>query len=695
MASVTITLHASLYDTFSPIAGTGVDWLPPTNSRPNLGNSLAAGAGDLFLAYMALWETGQGSGRVTCFLAPDQTTNSGNPGPDFSDEMEMDGSITYTASDGTSLIVLFGGADATEPYNWLPSNSGEVTAFATLVRTLTDKTLTVTFDDNQPAASPQNLSLISGVSRFTAEWDIPADTVSVTITAYDIRHRIGAGAWTEVQDVWQPGDGDLNAVVDGLAPADYNVQIRAVTSVDGAWSSSESVTVRSPNIAPGAPTTPNVSAGIENLTVTWFAPSSPGTHTITAYDLRHRQGNSGAWTEVQDVWGTGDVALTHTIDSLMADVQYQVQVRAVSAAGDGAWSASATAIPLGQSVPTVPTSVATVAVSGGFTVTWAAPTSDGNDTVVAYDARYRVPDGGWLTIEDVWQTGGGTFTYTRTELDPGAEYEVQVRAVNGIGNGAWSSEESVTTDAIPPDAPTILSLTPGDTAINVQFSPPDSDGGATIENYDVQHRIGNGAWTVIDSATAGTTLSYTITGLTNSSEYEVQVRAVNSAGDGAWSDTVRATPLSGQVLLILQPSQPDTTVDVVIPVPPGRPTITTVDAGGNELDVDWTAPDEEGTHALQYYDLRFRSGAEWTIIDRIEHTDDEQFQMHRIRGLANDVEYDVQVRAVSIVRVPEDPDLQLPSLWSDIHTGIPSRERAAAHWSYRHRNVGWKGVGHN
>ena len=81
----------------------------------------------------------------------------------------------------------------------------------------------------------------------------------------------------------------------------------------------------------------------------------------------------------------------------------------------------------------------------------------------------------------------------------------------------------------------------------------------------MQHRIGNGAWTVIDSATAGTTLSYTITGLTNSSEYQVQVRAVNSAGDGAWSDTVRATPLSGQVLLILQPSQPDVTVGVVIP----------------------------------------------------------------------------------------------------------------------------------
>ena len=94
----------------------------------------------------------------------------------------------------------------------------------------------------------------------------------------------------------------------------------------------------------------------------------------------------------------------------------------------------------------------------------------------------------------------------------------------------------------------------------------------------------------------------------------------------------------------------------------------------------WTGlpPTTRERHEIQYYDIRFRSGAEWTVIDGVEHEDDEQFQMHTIRGLANQIEYDIQVRAVSVVRREEAPDLPLRGLWSDIHTGIPTNERVAA-----------------
>ena len=42
------------------------------------------------------------------------------------------------------------------------------------------------------------------------------------------------------------------------------------------------------------------------------------------------------------------------------------------------------------------------------------------------------------------------------------------------------------------------------------------------------------SWT--DAWTSGA-LQYTITGLTNGTEYDVQVRALNSNGDGTWSAT--------------------------------------------------------------------------------------------------------------------------------------------------------------
>ena len=88
----------------------------------------------------------------------------------------------------------------------------------------------------------------------------------------------------------------------------------------------------------------------------------------------------------------------------------------------------------------------------------------------------------------------------------------------------------------PPAAPTIDSVTSGDTTLTVAWTAP---AGATgITAYDVR-RIETSAdetddanWTVEDNAWTSGALQYTITGLTNGTEYDVQVRAVNSTATG-------------------------------------------------------------------------------------------------------------------------------------------------------------------
>ena len=52
-------------------------------------------------------------------------------------------------------------------------------------------------------------------------------------------------------------------------------------------------------------------------------------------------------------------------------------------------------------------------------------------------------------------------------------------------------------------------------------------------------------WTVEDNAWTSGSLTYTLSGLTDSTEYDVQVRAVNATGDGAWSATETGTPDHG------------------------------------------------------------------------------------------------------------------------------------------------------
>ena len=79
----------------------------------------------------------------------------------------------------------------------------------------------------------------------------------------------------------------------------------------------------------------------------------------------------------------------------------------------------------------------------------------------------------------------------------------------------------------PPAAPTIDSVSSGDTTLTLAWTAP---AGATgITAYDVRH-IETSAdetanWTVVDDTSGA--LEYTITGLTNGTEYDVQVRAVD------------------------------------------------------------------------------------------------------------------------------------------------------------------------
>ena len=99
----------------------------------------------------------------------------------------------------------------------------------------------------------------------------------------------------------------------------------------------------------------------------------------------------------------------------------------------------------------------------------------------------------------------------------------------------------------PPAAPTIESVTSGDTTLTVAWTAPAGETGITA--YDVRHiktsedETDDANWTEVDDAWTSDALQYTVTGLTNGTEYDVQVRAVDVDDvDGAWSATTSATP---------------------------------------------------------------------------------------------------------------------------------------------------------
>ncbi len=95
-------------------------------------------------------------------------------------------------------------------------------------------------------------------------------------------------------------------------------------------------------LAPAAPTVRIDPDSTTSLTVSWRAPDNAGRPAITHYDLRYQASGGGGWADdgPQDVEGT-----RATIPSLTEGQEYEVQVRAANADGDGIWSASGRGTP--------------------------------------------------------------------------------------------------------------------------------------------------------------------------------------------------------------------------------------------------------------------------------------------------------------------------------------------------------------
>jgi hypothetical protein len=102
-----------------------------------------------------------------------------------------------------------------------------------------------------------------------------------------------------------------------------------------------------------------------------------------------------------------------------------------------------------------------------------------------------------------------------------------------------------------PGAPTSLSSTAGDQQLFISFTPPSSNGGLTITNYEyaISTNSGStyGSWTALSPSDV--TSPVTIPVLTNGTTYYVKLRAVNSIGAGAESSpvTINTTPYGNPV----------------------------------------------------------------------------------------------------------------------------------------------------
>ena len=316
--------------------------------------------------------------------------------------------------------------------------------------------------------------------------------------------------------------------------------------------------------APSAPAIGSLTPSNQAVTVIWAAPASNGGPAITSYDLRYIRSDTtdkadSNWTVVSAIWTSGllEYTLNPTNPQLVNGVSYDVQVRAVEGTNQHAWSGTRSATPL-----TTPGAPAIDSVSPGdrsLTVKWIAPTSDGGAQVTAFDARYirseatDKSDDQWTVVEDAWTSASGTLEYTVIGLTTDVQYDVQMRAVNAGGDGLWSTTETgkpQTPPSVPQDLEVYLY---GTTNLEARWSAPASE---TITAFKVQWRSGSEEWDSSRTDTVSPTPAHVrwsstdaswryrhvLDGLTDDTEYQIRVIAVNDGTDSPPSPVVTAMP---------------------------------------------------------------------------------------------------------------------------------------------------------
>lgn len=147
-----------------------------------------------------------------------------------------------------------------------------------------------------------------------------------------------------------------------------------------------------------------------------------------------------------------------------------------------------------------------------------------------------------------------------------------------------------------PGSPTgLAAVAVSPTQVNLFWTAPASDGGSAITGYKIEVKKGTGSFETLVANTAGTSTSYSHTGLTVGTTYYYRVSAINSIGTGTAGDA-SATPK-------------ETTT----------PTLTATATSPTQISLSWTTPSQTYQQRINGYKVEEKVGSN-TFKTIIENT---------------------------------------------------------------------------
>ena len=253
--------------------------------------------------------------------------------------------------------------------------------------------------------------------------------------------------------------------------------------------------------APEKPTIHAATTGDTSLDVAWSAPTVTAASPVTSYDLRHISSNAADkshsnWTLNTGIWSAG--SLSYVLTGLTRGVEYDLQVRAVSADGAGLWSdvfnGHTTAL-----APDPPANLSVNPRDDGLGVVWTEPDFTGGELITDYDLRHIASTATNKDVDSAWTEHDvavvaqlDTYSYNIESLTNGVSYDVQARATSSAGTSEWSSSVLGT--------PHVQNTAP-------VFPPSETGVREVLENAEVGDRVGTA---VVAGDVDGDPLTYSL-----------------------------------------------------------------------------------------------------------------------------------------------------------------------------------------
>lgn len=440
------------------------------------------------------------------------------------------------------------------------------------------------------------------VPALLASWTA---STSAAVARYEVSGKLstdatwyGQGTTGETKFVYSP-------IVGGLT---YEARVRSVATngLVSAWTSTATYSVPGVTAPTGvtvAATTATAGDGtvLPAIAVTWTASTDA---RVTAYEVQGKLSTDANYASFVVTGAT--TRYVHT--PLIPGVTYNVRVRAI--AGDGTFSAWASAADFSASAIAPPTAlsvseVADTAADGTkvnrLVATWTASTSA---DVTAYEVQGKFStDASYVSFT---VAGGTTTRYVHPDVVPGVTYNVRVRAISSTGAGsAWTAVVNYASGSIQP--PTNLAVTqttdiaPDGTTIPRLLATWTASTSSDVAAYEVQGKLSTDA-SYSSFVTAGNTTQYVHPVVIAGATYNVRVRALSSSGVGSAFTAVVTYAATG-----------DTTA-------PGAPSALTATGGLRSVRLTWTNPTDKDYAYTEVWEHTSDARASATKVGQVSGT---------------------------------------------------------------------------